>query len=282
MLADIGLSEDDLRCDRDLKARHNCSGNHTGMLAACVRHGWDVATYQRADHPAQVAGVESVAEAAGIAASDDALRRGRLRHPCVLHADHRHGARLCAAAASGAAHRGRDAGASAPHRGRGRRRHGDHAGLSRRRLEGRRRRPVLRRPPGRRGYRRQSSGRRQPRPRTRPHRVARPAPRPPGRAGPRPAPEPPASSRLPPATSWASSSCPCLAADPPTVTPACVARPGCGQPSRATTSPVLTISANPAPSAVTVFASTTSCVTARPSASSRSGPSTASAAKRTS
>ncbi len=69
MLADIGLSEDDLLADRDLKAGQNCSGNHTGMLAACVRHGWDVATYQRADHPAQVAGVESVAEAAGIAVS---------------------------------------------------------------------------------------------------------------------------------------------------------------------------------------------------------------------
>ena len=40
------------------------------MLAACVYHGWDVATYQRADHPAQVAGIESVAEATGIAASD--------------------------------------------------------------------------------------------------------------------------------------------------------------------------------------------------------------------
>jgi L-asparaginase II len=70
MLADIGLSDDDLHCDRDLKVRHNCSGNHTGMLAACVHHGWDVATYERADHPAQVAGVESVAEAAGIAAAE--------------------------------------------------------------------------------------------------------------------------------------------------------------------------------------------------------------------
>ena len=67
---DIGLSEDDLRCDRKLKAAHNCSGNHTGMLAACVYHGWDVATYQRADHLAQVAGIESVAEATGIAAAD--------------------------------------------------------------------------------------------------------------------------------------------------------------------------------------------------------------------
>jgi L-asparaginase II len=69
MLADIGLSEDDLLADRDLKARQNCSGNHTGMLAACVRHGWDVATYQQADHPAQIEGVESVSEAAGIAVS---------------------------------------------------------------------------------------------------------------------------------------------------------------------------------------------------------------------
>ena len=30
MLADIGLSEADLRCDHDLKACQNCSGNHTG------------------------------------------------------------------------------------------------------------------------------------------------------------------------------------------------------------------------------------------------------------
>ena len=70
MLADIGLSEDDLRCDHKLKAAHNCSGNHTGMLAACVHHGWDVATYQQAGHPAQVAGIESVAEATGVAAAD--------------------------------------------------------------------------------------------------------------------------------------------------------------------------------------------------------------------
>jgi L-asparaginase II len=70
MLADIGLSEDDLRCDHELKARHNCSGNHTGMLAACVHNGWDVSTYQCADHPAQVAGLQSVAEATGIAVAD--------------------------------------------------------------------------------------------------------------------------------------------------------------------------------------------------------------------
>jgi len=55
MLADIGLSEDDLRCDAGLKARHNCSGNHTGFLAACAHHGWDVASYQQPGHPAQQA-----------------------------------------------------------------------------------------------------------------------------------------------------------------------------------------------------------------------------------
>ena len=118
MLADIGLSEDDLLADRDLKARQNCSGNHTGMLAACVRHGWDVATYQHADHPAQVAGVESAAEAAGIAGVRDALRRGRVRHRRVRHSDHRRCARVCAAAAPGAAHRSRDVGAPGADRGR--------------------------------------------------------------------------------------------------------------------------------------------------------------------
>ncbi len=61
MLADIGLTEDDLRCDAKLKARHNCSGNHTGFLAASVRHGWDIATYQAPDHPAQVAALRAFA-----------------------------------------------------------------------------------------------------------------------------------------------------------------------------------------------------------------------------
>jgi L-asparaginase II len=66
MLADIGLSEADLRCDHDLKARHNCSGNHTGFLAASVHHGWDVATYQRPEHPAQVAALRAFAAGAGL------------------------------------------------------------------------------------------------------------------------------------------------------------------------------------------------------------------------
>jgi L-asparaginase II len=69
MLADIGLAEDDLRCDAVLKARHNCSGNHAGFLAASVRHGWDVATYQRPDHPAQRAALLAFATLTGLDAA---------------------------------------------------------------------------------------------------------------------------------------------------------------------------------------------------------------------
>ena len=58
MLADIGLAEADLRCDQELKARHNCSGNHAGFLAASVFRGWDIATYQQPDHPAQRAALD--------------------------------------------------------------------------------------------------------------------------------------------------------------------------------------------------------------------------------
>ena len=66
MLADLGLSEADLRCDAKLKARHNCSGNHTGFLAASVHHGWDIATYQQPGHPAQVAALHAFAACTGV------------------------------------------------------------------------------------------------------------------------------------------------------------------------------------------------------------------------
>lgn len=69
MLADIGLSEADLRCDATLKARHNCSGNHTGFLAASVHHGWDVASYQQAAHPAQEAALAAFAACVGLDAA---------------------------------------------------------------------------------------------------------------------------------------------------------------------------------------------------------------------
>ncbi len=68
MLADIGLSEADLRCDATLKARHNCSGNHTGFLAASVYHGWDIGSYQRPDHPAQRRALQMFAACTGLSA----------------------------------------------------------------------------------------------------------------------------------------------------------------------------------------------------------------------
>ena len=66
MLADLGLSEADLRCDSELKARHNCSGNHTGFLAASVHHAWDVASYQQPGHPAQEAALQMFAACVGL------------------------------------------------------------------------------------------------------------------------------------------------------------------------------------------------------------------------
>jgi L-asparaginase II len=66
MLADLGLSEADLRCDHRLKARHNCSGNHTGFLAASVYHGWDLASYQQPGHPAQEAAFNAFAAITGL------------------------------------------------------------------------------------------------------------------------------------------------------------------------------------------------------------------------
>jgi L-asparaginase II len=70
MLADIGLDETALRAGGGLGVRHNCSGNHLGFLAASVRHGWELATYQRPDHPAQTAALRAFAAAVGVAPDD--------------------------------------------------------------------------------------------------------------------------------------------------------------------------------------------------------------------
>ena len=66
MLADLGLTESDLQTHPALKATHECSGNHTGMLAACVRHGWDVPAYLAPEHPVQRACHAAVARAVGL------------------------------------------------------------------------------------------------------------------------------------------------------------------------------------------------------------------------
>ncbi len=70
MLGDIGLAETHLRCDESLGVRHNCSGNHTGFLAACVRHGWDLPTYREPAHPAQMAALRAFAVALGVTLDD--------------------------------------------------------------------------------------------------------------------------------------------------------------------------------------------------------------------
>ncbi len=49
-----------------LSRRHNaCSGKHAGMLLACCRLGWDVATYHRPSHPLQRKILSDIADLAG-------------------------------------------------------------------------------------------------------------------------------------------------------------------------------------------------------------------------
>ena len=73
VLAAAGLGEDDLQCPADRPAdlatlartvaagepparvRHNCSGKHAAMLAACTAAGWPTGTYLDAAHPLQEA-----------------------------------------------------------------------------------------------------------------------------------------------------------------------------------------------------------------------------------
>jgi L-asparaginase II len=63
MLADMGLTEDFLHCDAGSGARHECSGNHCGFLSVSVVEGWDLATYQRLDHPSQQVALAAFAAA---------------------------------------------------------------------------------------------------------------------------------------------------------------------------------------------------------------------------
>lgn len=53
--------------------QHNCSGKHSGMLAACRAQGWDMATYLQADHPLQQMILQITAELAGMNADDIVL-----------------------------------------------------------------------------------------------------------------------------------------------------------------------------------------------------------------
>ncbi|WP_029151021.1 asparaginase [Microbacterium indicum] len=84
MLAEVGLTEDALRCppawpgDRATRdalvqdhgspspVRHNCSGKHAAMLAACRVNGWDTQTYLDAAHPLQVHIRETIERLTGV------------------------------------------------------------------------------------------------------------------------------------------------------------------------------------------------------------------------
>ena len=48
------------------QVHHNCSGKHSGFLAACVQHGWPTADYLNPAHPLQQAVRRSVAHFAGM------------------------------------------------------------------------------------------------------------------------------------------------------------------------------------------------------------------------
>lgn len=53
VLEKIGLTENDLQCvPHSLK--NNCSGKHSGMLAVCVKNGWDIKNYLDKNHPLQI------------------------------------------------------------------------------------------------------------------------------------------------------------------------------------------------------------------------------------
>jgi L-asparaginase II len=50
------------------RLRHNCSGNHLAFLALSAHRGWDLAGYRDRRHPSQLAALDELADAAGVAA----------------------------------------------------------------------------------------------------------------------------------------------------------------------------------------------------------------------
>lgn len=85
-LARLGLEERHLACgphppmhtasaaaliargERPTRLHNNCSGKHTGLLAACLHRGWPVEGYARPDHPVQRCIAAALARAAGLPA----------------------------------------------------------------------------------------------------------------------------------------------------------------------------------------------------------------------
>jgi L-asparaginase II len=58
--------------ERPSRIRHNCSGKHAFGLARCLAEGWPLDGYFRAGHPLQGAMRDTVAEACGVAATEEA------------------------------------------------------------------------------------------------------------------------------------------------------------------------------------------------------------------
>lgn len=83
LLADAGLTEDDLRCPPDLPGHEptreavlaagggrrrvymNCSGKHSAMVSTCAANGWSLSDYLDPAHPLQRSAADTVAELAG-------------------------------------------------------------------------------------------------------------------------------------------------------------------------------------------------------------------------
>jgi L-asparaginase II len=69
-------SEDELECgpegDPPSRLKHNCSGKHAGMLAACRAHGWRTEGYRLSGHRMQRTNLQDVARLAGL--DEDEIR----------------------------------------------------------------------------------------------------------------------------------------------------------------------------------------------------------------
>ena len=70
LLEETGGREEELECgtfgDPPSPLKHNCSGKHAGMIAACRAQGWPVAGYRLGGHAMQETNLRDLAEAAAL------------------------------------------------------------------------------------------------------------------------------------------------------------------------------------------------------------------------
>ena len=69
---EVPLDPREARGTRPRRIRHNCSGKHAFGLARCLAEGWPLDGYFRAGHPLQGAMRDCVAEACGVAPTEEA------------------------------------------------------------------------------------------------------------------------------------------------------------------------------------------------------------------